>query len=122
MLSNITYITSIIIFTSGLYITQVSDSYLRKMIGLCILQTGVLIFYIALSKVKEGINPILECLDYEKCPSIFTNPLPHVLMLTAIVVGLATLSVGLSLVYRIFENFGTHSEIEVTQNSIYNDE
>ncbi len=113
MYSSIIYITAISTFTAGLYIVQISDSYFRRMIGLSVLQAGVLIFYIALAKINTGIPPILQCLEYNECKIQYTNPLPHVLMLTAIVVGLATLSIGLALIYRIYENFGTHNESEI---------
>ncbi|MDF2965350.1 MAG: putative monovalent cation/H+ antiporter subunit [Rickettsiaceae bacterium] len=110
---NIVYITAVLTFAAGLYLVQVSDNFFRKMIGLSILQSGVLIFYIAIAKLNIGAPPVLPCLIKEECPVNFTNPLPHVLMLTAIVVGLATLSVGLALIYRIYENFNSLNESEI---------
>ncbi|MCC2647008.1 MAG: mnhC [Rickettsiaceae bacterium] len=116
MITSIVYIVAILTFAAGLYIVQVSDNYFRKMIGLSLLQSGVLIFYIALAKVNIGVPPILPCLNSSECPLVFTNPLPHVLMLTAIVVGLATLSVGLALIYRVYENFNSLNESEININ------
>ncbi len=116
MIGFIVYITSVLTFAAGLYIVQVSDNYFKKMIGLSIFQSGVLIFYIALAKINIGVAPILPCLNRVDCPIVFSNPLPHVLMLTAIVVGLATTSVGLALIYRIFENFNTQNESEIDLN------
>jgi multicomponent Na+:H+ antiporter subunit C len=113
MIGFIVYITSVLTFAAGLYIVQVSDNYFKKMIGLGMLQSGVLIFYIALAKINIGIPPVLACLERAECPLVYSNPLPHVLMLTAIVVGLATTSVGLALIYRIYENFNTQNESEI---------
>lgn len=74
---------------------------IRRIIGLGIFQTACLIFFIALGKVKGGIIPFDKCSGIENCTYNYSAALPHVLMLTAIVVGFATLSVGLSLVYRM---------------------
>jgi multicomponent Na+:H+ antiporter subunit C len=82
----------------------------RKIIGLGIFQSSVLIFYIALGKVDVGIPPIFKDGNHT-----YSSPLPHVLMLTAIVVGFATLSVGLALIYRIFKEFGTISESKISK-------
>lgn len=92
-----------------------SDNYVRKIIGLGVFQSSVLIFYIALGKVDKGIVPINRCMGNitQKCEYIYSNPLPHVLMLTAIVVGFATLSVGLSLISRIYKQFGTILESKI---------
>lgn len=91
----------------------ISDNYVRKIIGLGVLQSSVLIFYIALGKVSEGIVPIDICASLERCSHVFTSPLPHVLMLTAIVVGFSTMSVGLALIYQIYKEYGTISESKI---------
>jgi multicomponent Na+:H+ antiporter subunit C len=124
MIGNIVFITAVLVFGAGLFIVQVSDNFFRKIVGLSILQSGVLIFYVAVGKVAQGVPPILPCLNREECNMVYSNPLPHVLMLTAIVVGLATLSVGLALIYRIYENFNTlnESEINFSQEDIANDQ
>lgn len=112
-MSNIIYLFASLVFAAGLFIMLTSDSYVRKIIGLGVFQNSVLIFYIALSKVSDGIVPIDICNTKESCNHIFTSPLPHVLMLTAIVVGFATLSVGLALIYQMHSEFGTTLESEI---------
>jgi multicomponent Na+:H+ antiporter subunit C len=91
-----------------------ADNYFGKIIGLTIFQNSVLIFYLAIGKVKGGIPPIDICSsDINNCHILYTSPLPHVLMLTAIVVGFATLAVGLALILKIYQNFGSISEDEI---------
>jgi multicomponent Na+:H+ antiporter subunit C len=80
----------------GLYITMVSTRLVKKLIGMTIFQVSVLLFYISISFINGGAVPII---DAEK--QLYVNPLPHVLMLTAIVVGVATLAVGLALIILI---------------------
>jgi len=90
-----------------------SDNYVRKIIGLGIFQSAVLIFYIALGKVTSGQVPIYRSDIIGN--SHYSSPLPQVLMLTAIVVGFATLSVGLALIYQIFKQFDTISEKTINE-------
>lgn len=105
------YIFAIVILASALFIMLTSDNYLRKIIGLCVFQSAVLVFYIALGKVTGGIVPI----EANSNGKGYTSPLPHVLMLTAIVVGFATLAVGLALIHRIYKAFGSLSETEINK-------
>ena len=93
-----------------------SDNYVRKIIGLGIFQSSILIFYIALGKIENGIIPIDICNNINNCTYQFSSPLPHVLMLTAIVVGFATLSVGLALILAMHKEFGTILESEISTN------
>lgn len=113
-MQNFVFLSAVIIFSIGLLIIIKSDNYFHKLVGLIIFQNSVLVFYIALSKLVKSIPPINQYFNTsEKCELIYTSPVPHVLMLTAIVVGFATLSVGLSLIYRIKSEFGSISEKEV---------
>ncbi len=114
-MQNLVYFFAVIILTSGLFIMLTSDNYIRKIIGLGIFQSSVLVFYIALGKTKNGIVPIDICTNNTNCTHIFSSPLPHVLMLTAIVVGFATMSVGLALIYQIHKEYGTVLESEIEQ-------
>lgn len=98
---------------TGLYAIITSRNLVKKMIGLSLFQTSVLLLYISMGKIKGGQAPILECMDPATCPTLYSNPLPHVLMLTAIVVGVATLAVGLALIIRIKEKYGTVSEDDI---------
>lgn len=91
------YSFSMILFCAGLYITLGAQDLMKKLFGLGLFQTSVLWFYISLGKAKGGIPPILVA----KAQASYSNPLPHVLMLTAIVVGVATMAVGFSLVLKI---------------------
>ena len=116
-MQNLIYFFAVIILTSGLFIMLTSDNFVRKIIGLSIFQSSVLIFYIALGKTANGIVPIDICADTASCQHIFSSPLPHVLMLTAIVVGFATMSVGLALIYQIHKEYGTILESEINQSA-----
>lgn len=91
------------------------DNYLRKIIGLSIFQSAVIIFFVALGKISTGTIPFDKCKGTIPCDYVYSAALPHVLMLTAIVVGFATLAVGLALLYRIKSEFGTISENDINQ-------
>jgi multicomponent Na+:H+ antiporter subunit C len=112
-MSNILYFLTLLILTSGLFIMLTSDNYVRKIIGLSIMQSSVLIFYLILGKVRGGVVPIGD-----DALHIYSSPLPQVLMLTAIVVGFATLSLGLSLIYCISQRFATISEHKINFSEI----
>lgn len=92
----------------GLYVVITESNLLKKLIGLNILQTSVFILYITLSKVSGGTVPVLDP-DIE----LYSNPLPQVLILTAIVVGIATFALALALVVRIKQAYGSIEEIEL---------
>ncbi len=81
---------------------------IKKLVGLTIFQTSVFFFYISMGKISGATAPILD----EKW-QLYSNPLPHVLILTAIVVGIATTALGLSLVVRIQEAYGSIEESEI---------
>ena len=100
----------IILMMIGLYIVIAHANLIKKLIGLTIFQTSVFIFYISMAKVEGGTAPILA-----DGISQYSNPLPHVLILTAIVVGIATTALGLSLVIRIKEAYGSIEEDEIQQ-------
>ena len=87
------FFIALIIFTLGLFTILATTKYWFKIIGLTITQNAVLIFYIALAKVKDGIPPIQQNTEI-----VYSSPLPQVLMLTAIVVGFATFAVGIMLI------------------------
>lgn len=99
----------IIIMMAGLYIVMSSGHLVKKIIGLNVFQTSVFIFFISMGKVAGGTAPILK-----DGISVFSNPLPHVLILTAIVVGVATTALGLAISVRIYEAYGTVEEDEIT--------
>ena len=102
------YWVSILLMLAGLYIVIDHTNLFKKLIGLNIFQTSVFIFFISMGKVDGGTAPILE-----EGYRVFSNPLPHVLILTAIVVSVATTAVGLALVVNINNRFKSIDEQEI---------
>ena len=98
----------IFLMMAGLYMVIARANLIKKMVGLSVFQASVFIFYLTMGKVSGGTAPIVIAGE----PS-YSNPLPHVLILTAIVVGVATLALGLALVVRIKEEYGTIEEDEI---------
>jgi multicomponent Na+:H+ antiporter subunit C len=96
------------LMVTGLYIVVARGNMLKKLVGLAIFQTSVYLLYISPGKILGGTAPILAP-EF----TVYSNPLPHVLILTAIVVGVATLALGLALVVRIKEAYGTIDEDEI---------
>ncbi|WP_102144966.1 cation:proton antiporter subunit C [Mycobacterium hubeiense] len=96
------------IMLTGLYIVISHNNLLKKLIGLTVFQVGILLFFIGLGKVAGGSAPIIS-----DRVQTYSHPLPQVLILTAIVVGVATLAVGLALAVRIFDAYGTVEEDQV---------
>ncbi|MEO8305090.1 MAG: cation:proton antiporter subunit C [Betaproteobacteria bacterium] len=107
-LSHFSYWVTILLLIAGLYIVIARGNLIKKLIGLSIFQTSVYLLYIAPGKLIGGTAPIVSA-KY----AIYSNPLPHVLILTAIVVGIATLALGLALVVRIRETYGSIEEDEI---------
>ena len=92
----------------GMFVVMANANLVKKVIGLNIFQTAVFILYISLSELEGGTAPILS-----DAFSVYTNPLPHVLILTAIVVGIATTALALALTVRIHRAYGTIEEDEI---------
>ena len=104
------YWICIVLMMVGLYIVIDSTNLVKKMMGLNIFQVSVIMFYVSMGKVAGGTAPIIP---EGMSEVLYSNPLPHVLMLTAIVVGVATTALGLALVVRIKEAYGTIEEDEI---------
>jgi multicomponent Na+:H+ antiporter subunit C len=98
----------VVLMMIGLYIVIAHGNLVKKIVGLAIFQTSVFILYISMAKVEGGSAPILA-----EGITQFSNPLPHVLILTAIVVGVATTALGLALVVRINEAYGSIEEEDI---------
>ncbi len=98
----------VFLMMTGFYMVIARPNLVKKMAGLFVFQTSVFILFISMAKVKGGTAPILV-----EGVSTYSNPLPHVLILTAIVVGVATTALGLALVVRINEAYGTIDEDEI---------
>lgn len=109
LLANWNYFIVIILMMLGLFIVITRYNLVKKLVGLSIFQTSVFLFYISVAKVDGGTAPILT----GDPTTLYSNPLPHVLILTAIVVGVATTALGLALVLRIHTAYGTIEEDEI---------
>jgi len=118
------YAVVIVLMMLGLYVVIASGNLIKRLVGLSVFQTSVFMLYITTAKVFDAAPPILEVYkrkDVEAAiaagapDGIYANPLPHVLILTAIVVGVATLAVGLALVVRIREAYGTIEDVALSR-------
>ena len=103
------YYVVIILMMLGFYAVIARGNMVKKMVGLNIFQTSVFMLYISVGKIDGGTAPILT----GDPASVYSNPLPHVLILTAIVVGVATTAVGYALIIRVYEAYGTIEDDEV---------
>ena len=103
------YWVVIVLMMAGLYIMIARYNLVKKIIGLGLFQTSIFYLYISLGKVTGGTAPILV----DDTTLVYSNPLPHVLILTAIVVGVATSAVGLALIVRIYESYDTIEDDEL---------
>jgi len=103
------YLIVICLMMGGLFIVISQNNPVKKLVGLAIFQTSVFLFYITVGKMAGGTAPIL----LDSADVAYSNPLPHVLILTAIVVGVATTALGLALVLRIHAAFGSIEDDEV---------
>jgi multicomponent Na+:H+ antiporter subunit C len=110
------YWVVVFLLMAGFYVVISQGNLVKKLVGLSLFQTSVFVFYISMGKISGGAAPILV-----EGISTYSNPLPHVLILTAIVVGVATTAVGLSLVIRIYETYGTVEEDEIHQLDLIDD-
>jgi len=108
LLGHYNYWVTVFLMTAGLYIVIARGNLVKKLIGLSVFQTSVYLLYVSPGKMLGGTAPILSP-EY----TLYSNPLPHVLILTAIVVGVATLALGLALVVRIREMYGSIEEDEI---------
>ena len=98
----------IVLMMTGFYIVIARPNLVKKLIGLSVFQVSVFLLYITIGVVDGGTAPIVD----ERF-TLYSNPLTSVLILTAIVVGVATMAVGLALVVRIHEEYGSIEEDEI---------
>ncbi len=101
-----------ILLMTGFYAVIAKHNLIKKLLGLSIFQSAVFLLYITMGKVEGGTAPILQAVLADKP---FSNPLPQVLILTAIVVGISTMALGLGVVVRIKEEYGTIEEHEIQE-------
>lgn len=113
IVGHLSYWLFIVLMMTGLYIVVAKGNLVKKIVGLNIFQTSVFMLYISMGKITGGTAPIFPT-DMKIDPEVvYSNPLPHVLILTAIVVGIATTALGLALIVRIHEEFETIEEEEI---------
>ena len=110
LIGHFNYVVAVVLLMAGLYTVIARANLVKKIIGLNIFQAAVFLLYISIGKATGGTAPIAA-----EGIEIYSNPLPHVLILTAIVVGVATTSLGLALVVRIHEAYGTVEEDEILE-------
>ncbi len=96
----------------GFYAVMAKLNLIKKLIGLALFQAAVFLLYITMSKVDGGTAPIIQ--DGVE-GQVFSNPLPQVLILTAIVVGISTTALGLGIIVRIKEEYGSIEEHEILE-------
>jgi multicomponent Na+:H+ antiporter subunit C len=102
------YLLVIFLMMLGFYTVVSRGNLVKTLVGLSVFQTSVFIFYISLSRIRGGTAPI-----YVEGEAIYSSPLPQVLILTAIVVSISTTALGLALVVRIREEYGTIEEDDI---------
>lgn len=110
LMSHFNYWVVFLLMMIGFFIVISHGNLVKKLMGLTVFQTSVFILYISMGKINGATAPILA-----DGHDLFSNPLTHVLILTAIVVGIATTALGLALVVRIKEAYGTIEESEIQQ-------
>ena len=104
-----------VLLMTGMYAVMSRANLVKKLIGMSIFQSAVFLLYITMDKVEGGTAPILQP---DNPDQLYSNPLPQVLILTAIVVGIATLTLGLAIVVRIGEAYGTIEEDEIRRRDV----
>lgn len=117
MISKYNYWGVILLMMIGLYAMMVKKNLVKKIIGMNIFQTAIILFYVSIGAKKGATIPIISHGHGEEKHVIhaaeYINPLPHVLMLTAIVVSVATLGVALALAIKVYRQYDTLEEDEI---------
>ncbi|MFR6291570.1 MAG: sodium:proton antiporter [Peptococcaceae bacterium] len=109
------YSLVLILLFLGLYGMITSNNYMKKMMAMNVMQVAVIFFYLCFAQKEGGMIPILDGITTD--PNLYINPLPHALMLTAIVVSLGTTGVAIALLMRIKETYGSVEEDEVLRRA-----
>ena len=120
ILDNYNYIVVVILMMIGLWAMIAMKNLIKKLIGMAIFQTGIILFYISMGAKKGSTIPILSHhgghdLHHAIDATQYANPLTQILMLTAIVVGVATLGVGLTLVQKVHDEYDSIDEEEILE-------
>ena len=101
-----------VLLMTGFYAVIAKSNLIKKLIGLSIFQAAVFLLYITMGKAKGGTAPIFQ---EDVINTVFSNPLPQVLILTAIVVGISTTALGLGIIVRINEEYGSIDEQDIQE-------
>lgn len=115
------YFIYVLLMMIGLYAMLSKNNLVKKVIGMSIFQTAIIIFYVSIGAKRDATIPIIEHgLGHENAHHVinaieYVNPLPHVLMLTAIVVSVSTLGVALAIILGIYKRYGTVEEDEILE-------
>ncbi|MFB6308960.1 MAG: cation:proton antiporter subunit C [Haloarculaceae archaeon] len=104
LIARLYYLVSFVLLGIGTYMMIGNDNLVKKVIGMNVFQTGIFLFFIAIAFVEGASPPLLTA------PAPYVSPLPHVLILTAIVVGVSLTAVALGLIVRIYQEYGTLNE------------
>jgi multicomponent Na+:H+ antiporter subunit C len=110
------YLVVVFLMMAGFYVVIAHGNLVKKLVGLGLFQASVFILYITMGNLAGGQAPIVA-----EDLTLYSSPLPHVLILTAIVVGVATTAVGLALVVRIHEAYGSVEEDEIHAKDLADD-
>jgi len=115
------YWAALILLLIGLYGMIAKNNLLKKIIGMSIFQSAIILFYVSIGDKRGATIPILEHGHGPEAEQViqaahYANPLPHVLMLTAIVVGVSTLGVALAIIQKIYRVHGTIEEDEILES------
>jgi len=105
LLTRYNYVAVVVLVAAGLYLVVGDRNLVKKVIGMNLFQTGIFLFFITAAFVEGGHPPVLE-----EGVETYVSPLPHVLILTAIVVGVSLTAVALTLIVRIYSEYGTLDE------------
>ncbi|WP_222918409.1 cation:proton antiporter subunit C [Natrinema sp. SYSU A 869] len=107
--SHYTYVLTFVLLGLGIYMVIASENLVKKLIGVNLFQTAIFLFFISMAYIEGGSAPIVP---HEGTPGevMVASPLPQVIVLTAIVVGIALTAVGLALIIRIYAEYGTLRE------------
>ena len=120
LIANFNYVIVVILMMIGLWAMLAQKNLIKKCIGMAIFQTGIILFFISIGAKNEAKVPILSKFVAENPPAIivndYANPLTQILMLTAIVVGVAILVVSLALAQKIYQQHSTFDEDEILEN------
>ena len=103
------YATVFVLLAIGLYMMIASENLVKKVIGVNLFQTAIFLFFVAAAYVQGGEAPVVPA-TADPGQLTIASPLPHVIVLTAIVVGISLTAVGLALIVRIHAEYGTLRE------------